>query len=88
MTLLVKNSTGGPRLQMIKGTKFFSGVSFFTFVKTFAIHKTVMLGKLFMIFFYYFFFAFNTVKFLAICVTSLLSMTDEALTSVLISQST
>ena len=72
---------------MIKGAKFFSGVSFFTFVKTFAIHKTVMLGKLFMIF-SIIFFTFNTVKFPAVCVTSLLSMTDEALTSMLISLST
>ena len=45
-----KNSKGGSRLQMIKGTKFFSGVSFLTFVKTFAIHESVSLGKLFMIF--------------------------------------
>ena len=44
------NSKGVSRLQMIKGTKFFSGVSFLTFVKTFAIHESVSLGKLFMIF--------------------------------------
>ena len=39
-------------------------------------------------FFLLLFFSFNTVKFLAIFVTSLLIRTDEALTSVLISQST
>ena len=77
-----KNSKGGSRLQMIKGTKFFSGVSFLTFVKTFAIHESVSLGKLFMIF-SIIFFSFNTVKFLAIFVTSLRIRTDEALTSAL-----
>ena len=45
-----KNSERGSRLQMIKGTKFFSEVSFLTFIKTFAIRETVILGKLFMIF--------------------------------------